>query len=385
MRDELATTRAPDLWGECCPEPPATLSSSQLPTGTRAAETVLRAHVPGSRGTIVTSPVLTDRQGDRRTVELSITGMNCAACAARITKKLNDLGDVSASVNLATDTAVVTAPPEVSVADLLDAVERIGYRAEERRSSGAAGDGADENDRQVRRLGQRLIVAAVLFMPLCDASLAFSLVPSVRFAHWQWVTVLLAAPVVVWAAWPIHQGAIRAARHGTSTMDTLVSLGILASTGWSLYVMFGPSHVSSTTGLAVLTHPTSGALYLDVAAGVTTFLLAGRFYEAVAKRRAGDVLRTLAARGARNAMVVVADGSEVSMPVERLCVGDVFVVRSGEKIACDGVVLSGHGCVDRSLVTGESLPVDADIGDQVIGGTILAAGHLTIRRVGGRN
>ena len=317
---------------------------------------------------------------DTRTeFELSIEGMSCAACAARITKKLNGLDGVSANVNYATDRAVVLAPIDLPVQVVIDEVERAGYRAEPIEPVGSEeGEGAPEDDR-VRQLGRRLLVSAVLFMPLCDASLVFSLIPVSRFHYWQWVVVALAAPVVVWAAWPIHAAALRAARHATSTMDTLVSLGILASTGWSLYVLFFLRHPGpAPTGFAVVTHPSNGALYLDVAAGVTTFLLAGRYYEAIAKRRTGDVLRSLAGTGAKDVSLLANDGREARVPVSRLRVGDRFVVRSGEKIAADGIVEQGSASVDRSLLTGESVPVEIGTGDQVVGGTIALGGKLTV-------
>ena len=286
---------------------------------------------------------------------------------------------MSATVNYATDRAVVLAPADLPVQVVLDEVERAGYRAEPvELVAQDKQEGSPEDDR-VRLLGRRLLVAAVLFMPLCDASLVFSLIPVSRFRFWQWVVVALAAPVVVWAAWPIHAAALRAARHATSTMDTLVSLGILASTGWSLYVLFFLHHPGpAESGFAVVTHPSNGALYLDVAAGVTTFLLAGRYYEAIAKRRTGDVLRSLAATGAKEVSLLTTDGSEEQVPVSRLRVGDRFVVRSGEKVATDGIVEHGSASIDRSLLSGESVPVEINAGDRVVGGTIAMSGKLTV-------
>jgi P-type Cu+ transporter len=231
----------------------------------------------------------------------------------------------------------------------------------------------------VTSLRNRLIVAAVLFMPLCDASIAFSLVPEARFAGWQWVVLAMAAPVVLWAAWPIHRAAVRAARHGTCTMDTLVSLGIIAATSWSLYVLFFRSHAGTALSLSsVVVHQGGGAIYLDVAAGVTTFLLGGRYYEAIVRRRTGDVLRSLAAVGAREACRVEADGSEVLVPVSELRVGDRFVVRPGTKIASDGRVVDGNGSVDTSLLTGESAPVEVGSGDAVVGGSLALGGRLVV-------
>lgn len=314
----------------------------------------------------------------RRQLTLSIQGMTCASCAARIQRKLNGLDDVSATVNLATDTARVEAPSDFPVQKLIAEVERAGYAAE-LESSPVPTDGRSVDDERVANLRNRLIVAAVLFMPLCDASIAFSLVPEARFSGWQWVVLVMAAPVVVWAAWPIHAAAARAARHRTCTMDTLVSLGIIASTSWSLYVLFFRGHAGTALSLSsVVVHQGGGAIYLDVAAGVTTFLLGGRYYEAIVRRRTGDVLRSLAAVGAREASLVGPDGSEVSVPVSELRVGDRFAVRPGMKIASDGRVVAGSGSVDRSMLTGESDPVEVGAGDAVVGGSLALGGRLVV-------
>jgi heavy metal translocating P-type ATPase len=305
--------------------------------------------------------------------------MTCASCAARVESRLNELQDVTATVNYATDKATVTAPSDLPVAVLIDAIERAGYRAEHPDGATASVpvDGADEA--HVRYLRRRLIVAALLFMPLCDGSLAFSLVPLLRFAGWQWVMTALAAPVVTWAAWPMYRAALRAARHGTSTMDTLVSLGIVASTAWSEYVMFFRDHREKAQSVVdVLFGQASGAIYLDVAAGVTTFLLAGRYYEAISKRRTGDVLRSLASVGARDAVVLGEDGEESKVSVEDLRVGDRLVVRPGDTVPADGRVLSGSSTIDQSMLTGESVPVSAAQGDTVIGGTIALSGHMVV-------
>ena len=250
------------------------------------------AAVPGA----VSAPEL-------REVELSIRGMTCAACAARVEKKLGALSDVAASVNFATEKATVTAPPSVSVDQLIEAVEQAGYGAELARplpaedlpvAAGGAGPDAD----RVAYLRRRLIVALVFFVPLSDLSVQLSLFPAFRFAGWQWVLVALAAPVAGWAAWPFHAAALKAARHGSASMDTLVSLGIAAACGWSVYAMFvldaRPARVSA---LQLLIHASGGGIYLEVAASVTTFLLAGRWYEARARRDAGDAMRALAAAG----------------------------------------------------------------------------------------
>ena len=242
---------------------------------------------------------------ETRVISLTVRGMTCASCAARVESRLNELDDVTATVNYATDRATVTAPSELPVEVLLDAIERAGYEAEPPAETSTPRSGAAVDDDRVRYLRRRLIVAALLFMPLCDGSLAFSLVPLLRFPGWQWVMTGLAVPVVTWAAWPMYVAAFRAARHGTSTMDTLVSIGIVASTAWSEYVMFFRDHrEKAQSAIEVLFRQASGAVYLDVAAGVTTFLLAGRYYEAISKRRTGDVLRSLASVGAKEAVVL---------------------------------------------------------------------------------
>ena len=242
----------------------------------------------------------------------------------------------------------------------------------------AAGPDAD----RVSYLKKRLIVALVFFVPLSDLSVLLSLFPSFRFPGWQWVLVVLAVPVVVWAAWPFHQAALRNARHGSVSMDTLVSLGITAACGWSVYAMFvldrGQARVSAWY---LLLHASGGGIYLEVAASVTTFLLAGRLYEAKARRDAGDAMRELAAAGARDACVLDDDGSERRVPVAELGVGQRFVVRPGERIAADGEVEFGQSAVDTSMMTGESVPAEAAEGDPVTAGTVVVAGRLVVRAV----
>ena len=229
-------------------------------------------------------------------------------------------------------------------------------------------------------------MALVFFIPLSDLSVLLSLFPSFRFPGWQWVLVALAAPVVIWAAWPFHQAALKNARHGSVSMDTLVSLGITAACAWSLYAMFvldrGQAGVSAWY---LLLHASGGGIYLEVAASVTTFLLAGRLYEAKARRDAGDAMRQLAAAGARDACVLADDGTERWVPVAELRVGQRFVVRPGERIAADGQVEFGQSAVDRSMMTGESVPTDVAEGDAVTAGTVVVAGRLVVRavRVGG--
>ena len=264
--------------------------------------------------------------------------MTCAACAARVQAKLNKVDGVTATVNLTTERAYVTAPAHVSASDLVAVVEAAGYSAEPAqpgRCRLTPRSAADEA--AVRRLRRRLILALVFFVPLTDLSIVLSLFPWARFPGWQWFLVVLAAPVAIWAAWPFHQAALRQARHLSSSMDTLVSLGILASCGWSVYAMFVLDR--SRTGLAglqALLHASGGGIYLEVAASVTTFLLAGRLYEARARRTAGQAMRELAAAGAKDVCVLGDDGAERRIPADLLRAGQRFVVRPGERIAADG-------------------------------------------------
>ena len=317
-----------------------------------------------------------------RSIELSIRGMTCAACAARIEKKLNLLDqDVVAAVSFATEKATITAPETVSAQALVAAVEGAGYAAE---VALPAAEAQPEAGTQAGYLRRRLILALVFFVPLSDLSVMLSLFPAYRFAGWQWVLVVLAAPVALWAAWPFHRAALKNARHGACSMDTLVSLGVVAACGWSAYAMFHLDRGSSdlgTSALQELAHASGGGIYLEVAAAVTTFLLAGRFYEARARGSAAEAMRKLAAAAAKDVCVLDADGEERRIPVGQLRCEDIFVVRPGEKIAADGEVLSGESAVDRSMMTGESVPVEAGAGDTVVGGTIVLSGRLVIRAV----
>jgi len=313
-------------------------------------------------------------------VEFSIRGMTCAACAARVEKKLNAIDDVLAVVNFATEKATVTVPASVPVKQLIEQVEQAGYGAEVVAPAGGGPDAA-----RVAYLRRRMIVALVFFVPLSDLSVLLSLFPAYRFWGWQWVLVALAAPVAGWAAWPFHQAALKNAWHGSCSMDTLVSLGITAACGWSVYAMFfldaGPPRESARY---LLVHASGGGIYLEVAASVTTFLLAGRWYEARARRQAGDAVRELAASAAKDACVLADDGTEQRVPVAGLRAGQRFVVRPGETIAADGEVLFGQSAVDRSMMTGESVPAEVAAGDSVTAGTIVVGGRLIVRaaRVG---
>ena len=317
-----------------------------------------------------------------REIELSIEGMTCAACAARVEKKLNKLQDVAAAVNYATATARVVAPADLPVRELTAAVEQAGYAASEPAAARAGEDANAADGRDAAYLKRRLIVALVFFIPLTDLSLMLSLVPSLRFDGWQWLLVACAAPVALWCAWPFHRAALKNARHGTSSMDTLVSLGIIAACGWSVYAMFvldPAEHGGSFWQLLI--HASGGGIYLETAATVTTFLLAGRLYEARARRIAGQAMRELAAAGASDVCLLDPDGAERLVPAGSLQPGDRFVVRPGEIIAADGEVLFGRTAVDRAMMTGESVPGEAAEGDSVIGGTVVLTGRLVVRAV----
>ena len=312
-----------------------------------------------------------------REIELSIDGMSCAACAVRIEKKLNKIGDVSATVNYATATARVTAPSAMPVQALTTVIEAAGYSA---RDASEAADDGQAAERDTAYLRRRLILALVFFVPLTDLSLLLSLVPADRFPGWQWALIACAAPVALWAAWPFHRAALANARHGAATMDTLVSLGIIAACGWSVYAMFALDRgTDGESVLRQLMHGSGGGIYLEVAASVTTFLLAGRLYEARARRTAGAAMRELADAGARDVCLLETDGTERQIPAGHLRPGDMFVVRPGETIAADGEVLFGQTAVDRSMMTGESVPAEAAEGDTVVGGTIVLTGRLVVR------
>ena len=316
-----------------------------------------------------------------REIELSVQGMTCAACAVRVEKKLGKLDGVTAAVNYATGTARVTVPPGLPVEALTGAVAAAGYTARP-----AGDDGADSAaDQHAAYLWRRLIVALAFFVPLTDLSLTLSLIPSVRFPGWQWVLVACAAPVALYSAWPFHRAALKNARHGTFSMDTLVSLGVVAACGWSVWAMFAlDQRAGGQSGLHQLVHGSGGGIYLEVAASVTTFLLAGRLYEARARRTAGAAMRELAGSGARDVCLLTPDGTERHVPADKLRPGDMFVTRPGERIAADGEVLFGQTAVDRSTMTGESVPAEAAEGDTVIGGTVVLTGRLVVRatRVG---
>ena len=310
-----------------------------------------------------------------RRVELDVSGMTCAACAARVETRLNKLDGVRASVNYATRVATVDAPDAVSTDDLCGVVQRAGYDAELR--SAANGVRPDPDDATARSLLVRLAVAAVLFVPLSHLSVMFAVLPQTRFAGWQWVLTALAFPIVTWAAWPFHRVALRNARHGVASMETLISVGITAATVWSLATIFHAQPQRQTHGVwqALMA---SDAIYLEVAAGVTVFVLAGRYFEARAKSKAGSALRALAALSAKSVTVLLADGTEMVLPAEQLKEGQRFVVRPGETIAADGLVVEGGAAVDMSAMTGEAKPARVGPDSRVIGGTVVLDGRLVV-------
>ncbi|WP_329043991.1 heavy metal translocating P-type ATPase [Amycolatopsis sp. NBC_01488] len=306
-------------------------------------------------------------------VELAIGGMTCASCAARVERKLNKVGGVTATVNYATEKAQVSYPDELTIDDLRAVVEAAGYSAR-----------LPEPEEPAERptLRKRLLLSAALTLPL----LALAMVPAWQFDYWQWVSLVLAAPVVTWGAWPFHRAAAVNLRHLTATMDTLISLGVVASVAWSLYALFFgmAGEIGMRHGFELISAgPAGDSLYFEVAAAVTTFILAGRFFEARSKRRAGAALRALMDLGAKD-VTVLRGGDEHLIPVEDLQAGDVFVVRPGEKIATDGVVVEGGSAVDAGMLTGESVPVEVGPEDAVVGATVNVGGRLLVRatRVG---
>ena len=309
------------------------------------------------------------------TVDLSIEGMTCASCAMRIEKKLNKLPGVQATVNYATEKAHVLLPPDISVDDAIAVVEATGYHARPPQAAPAGAD--DDGDPELAALRTRLVVSTVLTVPV----VLMAMLPFLQFTYWQWASLTLAAPVVVWGALPFHRAAWTNLRHGAATMDTLISVGVLAAFLWSLYALFlgGAGEPGMTMSFQLLPHGSGSEpeIYLEVASAVTVFILLGRYLEARAKARSSEALRMLASMGAKD-VAVVRDGVERRIPIEQLAVGDVFVVRPGEKIATDGTVVEGSSAVDNSLVTGETMPVEVSVGDPVIGATVNAGGRILV-------
>ena len=307
-------------------------------------------------------------------VELSIDGMTCTSCAHRIEKKLNKLDGVTATVNFATEKAHVEYGDGVTPDQLVATVGEAGYQA---RLPEVPVETAAEQD-PIASLRQRLLISAVLTVPV----IAMAMVPALQFMNWQWLSLALAAPVVVWGAWPFHRAALANLRHGSATMDTLISMGTLAALGWSVYALFwgtaGMPGMKHAFELTIARTDGTGNIYLEAAAGVTTLILAGRYLEARAKRRAGAALEALLALGAKD-VAVLKNGVEQRIPIDQLRVGDEFMVRPGEKIATDGVVVDGSSAVDASTLTGESVPVDVGPDDPVVGATVNVDGRLVVR------
>ncbi|MBT2597980.1 cation-translocating P-type ATPase [Arthrobacter sp. ISL-72] len=318
-------------------------------------------------------------------IELEIGGMTCASCANRIEKKLNKLEGVTATVNYATEKARVNAPAGYDPQALVAEVEKAGYTAtvpatnQENQSAAAT----DRPDTELLALKHRLIGSAILAIPV----IAMAMIPALQFTYWQWLSLAMAAPVILWAGWPFHKAALKNLRHGTATMDTLVSMGTAAAFLWSIYALF-----LGTAGTPGMTHPFeltvtppngAGNIYLEVGAGVIMFILAGRYFEKRSKRQAGAALRALLELGSKDVAVLRA-GIETRIPTDQLAVGDEFVVRPGEKIATDGIIVSGRSAVDASMLTGESVPVEVSEGDAVTGATVNSGGRLVVRanRVG---
>ncbi len=320
-------------------------------------------------------------------LELPIEGMTCASCANRVERGLNELEGVRATVNYATEKASVElGPGAVDPAELVAAVEAAGYRAELAEPAAAAADGpqadAAEPEDPSAALRRRLLISAALTLPV----LLLSMIPALQFRNWQWLALELATPVVLWGAWPFHRAAWANLKHATATMDTLISLGTLAAWLWSLYALFIGDAGMPGMQMQVSLIPSAGSggdeIYLETAAVVTTFILAGRFFEARSKRRAGAALKALLEMGAKEVAILDAEGGERRVPVEQVAVGDRFLVRPGEKVATDGIVEEGSSALDMSMLTGEPVPVEVGPGAEVAGATVNAGGRLWSGRPG---
>ena len=325
-------------------------------------------------------PEMTGTPTPVSTIELEIAGMTCASCAVRVEKKLNNLDGVNASVNYATEKATLIVPSGYDPQTLIAEVEKAGYTAAlpRHREELTSEAGPEPDDPELASLRSRLVTAIVLASPV----IAMAMIPALQFRYWQWASLALAAPVIVWAGRPFHAAAWANLKHGSATMDTLVSIGTLSAFLWSLYALFlgtaGEPGMRHSFQLTVTPSDGAANIYLEVAAGVTLFVLAGRYFEKRSKRRAGAALRALLELGAKD-VAVLRHGTETRIPVDQLKVGDEFVVRPGEKIATDGTVVSGSSAVDASMLTGESVPVEVGQGDPVTGATVNAGGRLVVR------
>jgi Cu+-exporting ATPase len=327
-------------------------------------------------------------QTGTQSVALAIGGMTCASCAARIGKRLNKIDGVEAGVNYATEQATITFTDNTTVNDLIGQIEAIGYTATVPHTADSApvsdGHSEETEDASTRSLRTRLIGSTLLTVPV----LALSMITPLQFNSWQWLTFALAWPVVLWGAWPFHRAAWMNLRHGAATMDTLISVGTLAAFGWSVYALFwgtaGMPNMKMSFSFTIERGGGQGEIYLEVASAVTVFILSGRYFESRAKRRSGAALRALLDMGAKD-VAVLRDGAEMRIPIGQLAVGDLFIVRPGEKVATDGVVEEGSSAIDASLLTGESVPVEVAPGSPVTGATVNAGGRLIVRatRIGG--
>jgi Cu+-exporting ATPase len=316
--------------------------------------------------------------GTQELLELNIGGMTCAACANTIERRLNRLEGVDATVNFATERALVSGLTVAEADRAIQAVTKAGYSASVRTD---ADDAWTERAASVRisSLRRRLAVSALLTVPVCDFTILFALVPHLRFPGWELLCILLTIPVVTWGAWPFHRSTFRNLRHGSLSMDTLVSLGSIVAFGWAIYTMLFDPSLRPGYWLGFGATPTGAdSIYLDVAAGMITFQLGGRYFETRARRRAGDVLNAIGSLAAREVRIEDADGALRIVPASALKVGDVFVVLPGERLPADGVVRSGTSSLDTSAMTGEAVPVEVAPGDSVLGGTFNHTGRLAI-------
>jgi len=323
-------------------------------------------------------PLSETATGPGELIELAIGGMSCGSCAARIERRLNRLDGVAASVNYATERAYITHAGGRDVAELIGVIKTTGYTAALARSRDDEPSGS--------RSGQQLLRRLRVCVPLAAAVIVMSTVPAAQFRGWQWVSLLLTVPVATWGAWPLYRVAWRGLGHGTATMDTLVSLGIAGSLGWSLYALLfgGAGHLGMRMQFSLTAGPASGdTIYLEVAAGVTAAILTGRYLESQAKNRAGAALTALAELGAKT-VLVLRDGAEHRVDIGELARGEEFVVRPGERIGTDGIVVEGRSAIDASLLTGESMPAEVGPGDEVTGACVNLSGRLVVRatRVG---
>ena len=312
-----------------------------------------------------------------RTIELDVQGMTCASCAARIEKKLNRIEGVNATVNYATEKATVHAGTGTTAQTLIETIEKTGYHAT------LPAESPRDPDLELRQLRHRLIITAALSLPV----IMIAMIPAWQFPWWQWISFALTCVIVTWGAWPFHRATLLNLQHGNATMDTLISVGTMAAFGWSAYALFfgvaGEIGFTHPFEFRLVRHAPTANLYLEAAAGITTFLLLGRYLEARAKRRSGAALRALLDLTPSQASLLISSGEEV-VDVSQLHVGDRFVVRPGERVATDGVIVSGHSALDTSTVTGESVPVEAGPGDAVVGATVNTHGRLVVEatRVG---